>query len=1230
MILSAKNPRSAINKAYLKAKPARQGIDLFKKNLISLLDQIKEGESEEFHKSIIHSFLAETYYKPAHYINTKGRNDLVIHNGENSECTVGVIIEVKSPTNKSEMVRKDHLNNKAFHELLLYYLRERILLKNIEIKNLIITNVYEWFVFDANFFENNFGNDKKLIKKFQDFENGRLSGTKTDFFYKEIAEPAVKELLDRLDNKKLEFTYFSIKDFEKPLRNSDPKDDNKLIVLYKLLSPEHILKKPFSNDNNNLDRGFYHELLHIIGLNEVKDGSKRLIQRQAIEKRSSGSLIENIISHLISLDKISRLDNPKQYGTKKDEQLFNLALELSITWINRILFLKLLEAQLISYHKGDKSYAFLNVTKIKSYDDLNDLFFDVVARRVSERSDGLKKDYTFVPYLNSSLFEPTDLEHSCLFASQLSDNETLPILSSTVLKVESGKKRKGHLTALEYLLSFLDAYDFGAESKEEIQEENKTLINSAVLGLIFEKINGYKDGAFFTPGQITMYMAKEAIKATILQKFNSVKSWDCKNLDELFDKLASKEDKLEANEIINGITICDPAVGSGHFLVSALNEIIRIKSYLKVLFGRDNRTLRDYHVEVSNDELVVLNEEGEFFEYTPKNKESQRIQEALFHEKQRIIEKCLFGVDINSNSVKICRLRLWIELLKHSYYTEKSNYTELETLPNIDINIKCGNSLISRFPIDSDLKIALSKSKFKILDYRKAVESYQHAKDKEEKKEMENIISLIKRDFRTGIASTDPKLIKLNKTLYKLNQLGGTDELFELTEKEKKGRAKERKELEKEAISLQNYVDEIKNSIIYEHAFEWRFEFPEVLKEDGTFCGFDLIIGNPPYGVPIRGQERKYLIDNMGKVPDYEIYYWFIDLGNSLLKDKGKLSYIIPNSILFNVYASNYRLKLFDNWALDEILDCTNFNIFEDATVRNAIIHFTKTKKSNYLGYRKTKEISKFEDLVSEPLQSITKIAAEASNKNWGLIFSLSKDTIVLIEKIKKNSERVGDFFPEISQGLIAYDKYQGQSEDIIKNRVYHSNKKIDDSYKEWLYGEDITRYNVKWNGKEYINYCDGIANPRDQKFFTGNRLLIREITNPSIYAAYASEEYYNDPAIIIIKDNQKSSLDLYCLLGILNSKLASFYHFNSSPKATKGAFPKILVTDIKDFPIPINSDRILLEKLESLSKQATDLKNNGNSFSTDILDSEINQLVYKIYGLNNKEIEIIESAIKS
>ena len=586
-------PRKALNKAFLKVKPNRTEIEGFKTNLIALLDRTNDTESEEFHKNLVIDFLKKTYYDPNHYINTKGRNDLVIHNGNTAKSSVGVIIEAKKPTNKSEMITTKKLNAKAFQELVLYYLRERITHKNLEVKYLVATNINEWFIFDATLFDRLFAQNKNLVKQFTEFEGGRLADTKTDFFYKQIAEPFIADITSEI-----EFTYFNIQDYQKPLRNADKADDNSLIALFKLLSPEHLLKLPFTNDSNSLDKRFYSELLHIIGLTETKEGNKKLIERNKSGERHSGTILEDAIIQLDSLDKLSRLEKPSQFGSTIPERLFSVALELSITWINRILFLKLLEAQLITYHKGDKSYSFLNLDKIKTYDDLNSLFFQVLARKFKDRNDDVKKAFEKVPYLNSSLFEPTDIEQVTLFISNLKDDKKIPIISTTVLKNDQGKKRTGSLNTLEYLFEFLNAYDFSSEGSEDIQEDNKALINASVLGLIFEKINGYKDGSFFTPGFITMYMCRETIRKAVVQKFNETKKWKCKNIEDLYDKI---EDRKEANEIVNSIKICDPAVGSGHFLVSALNEMIAVKNDLKILQDRDGKRLKEYQVEVVND-----------------------------------------------------------------------------------------------------------------------------------------------------------------------------------------------------------------------------------------------------------------------------------------------------------------------------------------------------------------------------------------------------------------------------------------------------------------------------------------------------------------------------------------------------------------------------------------------------------------------------------------------------
>jgi len=1264
------NPRKALNKAFLKIKPNRNSIELFKKNLISLLDDINESESEEFHKNLVSDFLKNTYYNPEHFINTKGRNDLVIHNGKDAKSSVGVIIEAKKPTNKSEMIELSNLNKKAFQELVLYFLRERVSGNNLEIKYLIAANIYEWFIFDANVFEKHFAQNKNLIKQFNDFEEGRLSGKTTDFFYKEIAEPCIASLTTDIP-----FTHFDIRDYDKPLRNENKEDDNTLISLFKLFSPEHLLKLPFANDSNSLDKVFYSELLHIIGLTEIKDGSKKLIERKKDGDRNSGSLIESAISQIRSLDKLSRIEKVHNYGKDINERLFNVALELSITWINRILFLKLLEAQLIKYNRGDISFSFLNFDKVQNFDDLNSLFFSVLACKQNERDDDVKKLFSNVPYLNSSLFEPTELEQSCFFISQLKDSK-IPIINNTVFKDNTGKKKSGELNTLEYLFEFLNAYDFSSEGSENIQEDNKTLINASVLGLIFEKINGYKDGSFFTPGFITMYMCRETIRRAVVQKFNEAKGWQCQTIDDVYDKI---DDKKDANTVINSLKICDPAVGSGHFLVSSLNEIISIKSDLRILIDRQGKTLRDYHIEVVNDELIVTDDDGNLFEYNPKNKESQRIQEALFHEKETIIENCLFGVDINSNSVKICRLRLWIELLKNAYYKSDINNNELETLPNIDINIKCGNSLVSRHSLDIDIKEALRKVKnWSIESYRDAVMSYRNAQSKDEKRKMEKLISDIKSDFSNKASANNKDLKRLENLKGKLFELNNQMELFERSKAEKIERDKELKKIKDEIESIENKLTNIENNKIYDNAFEWRFEFPEVLNDDGDFIGFDVVIGNPPY---IKVQELDYLFIDYCKEKyltawkRIDISILFIEVSNNILRGCGLNGFITSNQFLTAEYGRKMRQFFLDEAKIIKMIDFGDLPIFQEALTYVSIFILGKgiTEKFDYCKVEKLDqkidtlpcinifrsslddeawilENEKTNELLFKFKNSFTPLSMYA--KCWYGIIS-GADDILLFEKDQIVNIESEILLPIIrAQDCIRYGNSDPSKYiiypyiEVDGNTILIDEEVLKDKYpKAYQYLSNFKKQlsSRKDSRKEFGDTGNWYALIRFGKYSTFHQPKIvtpGEVKNNKFCLDVTGSGYSG--ARVFGITSESDGVDLKILLGILNSKLIEFFLHSVAP-LKQGGYYSYSTTFIDSIPLPNNinncdSDNIkeLLSTVDLLLHNNKEIKTMGSDTDKTIiirdnqlLEQKIDALVYKLYNLIEDEIQIIEDSFK-
>lgn len=1220
-------PRQALNKAYLKQKPERKAIEAFKAALIGMLDHAKAGESEEYHKNLVSTFLKDSGFTPAHYINTKGRNDLVIHTGKDAESPVGVIIEAKRPGNAAEMPKPDDLRCKALNEVLLYYLRERIGAQNIALKHLVITDLHQWYIFDAATWEKPVAQDKALVKRFQEFEAGRLAGRQTDFFYKEVASP----FFDALDTE-LPVVYFTLDSYNKILRNADKKDDAPLIALHKLLSPQHLLKLPFANDSNSLDRVFYAELLHLIGLEEVKEKSKWLIGRKPAERRDRASLLEATITQLESLDKLERVDRLHSYGATREEQLFQVALELCITWVNRVLFLKLLEAQVVTYHGGSKAHTFLHSGRVRNYDDLNSLFFQVLARKPQDRSAGMAERFGQVPYLNSSLFEPTELEHRTLFISNLEDERPMPLHKATVLKDDRLKRLSGSLPALDYLFRFLDAYDFTSEGGEEVQEENKRLINASVLGLIFEKINGYKDGSFFTPGFITMYMCREALRPAVLQRFNKAFEAEgkqpCADLDELRDRIETgREARTAANALINSLRICDPAVGSGHFLVSALNELIAIKSELGILSHRNGDRVRHQRIAVENDELVVYDEEeGSLFEYRvgPDGRasaERQQLQETLFHEKQTLIEQCLFGVDINPNSVKICRLRLWVELLKHTYYLPGTQ--ELETLPNIDINIKCGNSLIHRFALDADLTPALRRSKWTMDSYRLAVDHYRHAEDKTQKREMERLIESIKGDFQVGISQESKAVRDLNKAkneyylAYEKAQLFDGDGKPRLTRKQEEHRRK----LEAKINTLTQVVDDLKNNVLFTNAFEWRFEFPEVLDDDGRFTGFDVVIGNPPY-LRVRGGPKAEVefYRNAYQVSQnqFDLFHLFIERAFQLVQQGGHVALIIPNTLLANANCERLRGFILDQCVIKEITDVREF-VFEDVGVEVAMIFLQSGAKPSTGQYHEARDgvVSHVHDFDQKTFW-----------ENRGLNFTVTLDRVGqgLFEKVESGSVRVGSRY-EVMTGIKEYQVGKGkppQSSDQVENRVYNSNTALNATYRPELRGKNLYRFGFSWTD-EYISYGPWLAEPRQPRFFEGRRIVLRQIPgNGSLVAAYVEKPFIVDQTAFVLLSDELDEGQLFLDLAMLNSKLCYWYFMNVNNEFDV-LFPKIKAKEVKVLPLP-NHGMSGGENIPEVVRQVIASPLDSTSRASHL--ANIDALVYQLYDLTAEEIAMVEAAV--
>lgn len=1232
--------------------PSEEEIIRFKKELKSLVGKVEIidkrpiDETEEHLKTDLRDFLMHSVYSREEYsINTKGKIDLAIYLGKNTDENIGVLIEAKRPNNKNEMISHDNLNRKAFLEVILYYFDEIKKSKNNDLKYILITNVLDWYVININDFERLI-NTPAFEKSYNKIKGEEKNNP---FFYAEI-----KGLIETLVTE-LPCIHFNIKEYEEFSKKDTPANRKKIINLYKILSPNFLLKKQIQNDSNKLNTNFYKELLHIIGVEEVPEGGKNIIKRK--QNRDNGSFLENTINILETEDSLRKFTHLYPECKTKEDKIYTIALELVLTWINRILFLKLLEGQLLSYHKENQNdYKFLNPKKINDFDEIYKLFHQVLARNYNERTEQIKKKYGFVPYLNSSLFEISEIEDLAIKINSLDDNLTIPVFDKTKTDF------KGHqLNPLEYLLEFLNAYTFGSEKGDET--DNEKLINASVLGNIFEKINGYKDGSFYTPGFITHYMCKETIERAVVQKFNEVKGWNCEDFTDLCNKNLD-ENLNETNSIIDSIKICDPAVGSGHFLVSALNQMIVIKHELKVLVEDKTATkwkrLKGVAICIVNDELDVKID-GDNFKYNPKNLESQIIQKALFEEKQTVIENCLFGVDINSNSVKICRLRLWIELLKNAYYI-KGNDGEpdyLETLPNIDINIKCGNSLISRFELDADLKEALKKSNLSINAYKNAVSKYKNAVNKSEKRELEELINEVKNNFKTTFdGKIRDRLSKVigeyeneKNRLYILEQLNGS---LKKVEKDNLKILKDKSE------DAKREKEEILDNKIYSNAFEWRFEFPEVLNDIGDFVGFDAVIGNPPY---IRHEEIKDIKPYLEK--DFKIFNstadiltYFFELGNNILRTNGRLTFIVSNKFFKVSYGEKLRAYLIKNILLEQIIEFDKLNIFESATVKSAIVQFQKMQlPDNNLDLSFT-----YADIPETPLNLADSVMALGKKYNQSLfngqqwIFQ-SEGFQAISKKIEEYGTPLSEWNIEISRGLLTGLNEAFIIDEEAKNKILEENINAESIIKPLFKGREIEKYfsvssksyiiatfpSLKLKIENYPSIKNHLLNFGKSKLEQSGNLGSRKKTSNQWFETQDATAYWSEfgkPKIIWKRIGSKLrfcydesgtyTLDSTCiatgkhlkyLVGILNSKLIEFELNRFSPKTGTGdLIISVQALSPLRIPIPTEDEE---KQINKLVDNAIFQKNLGNG-SIEI-EQKIDLLVYKLYDLYYEEVLLID-----
>ncbi|WP_414736081.1 Eco57I restriction-modification methylase domain-containing protein [Helicobacter pylori] len=712
-----------------------------------------------------------------------------------------------------------------------------------------------------------------------------------------------------------------------------------------------------------------------------------------------------------------------------------------------------------------------------------------------------------------------------------------------------------------------------------------------------------------------------------------------KSVARKIDRNFSDQKAKEYLQLLLTLRICDPAVGSGHFLVSALNEMVWIAYELGLIASLYRHSLR-----LENDEIIIHHTKtNEIFNYTKAHSENDphhQIQKELFELKKSIIENCLFGVDINPNSCEITKLRLWIELLKYSYYIfeEGKNTNALETLPNIDINIKCGNSLIFNFPLNSKLTIGQTLEfsrnlKAEIKEYKNSVMFYKEGLG-EKAKILQNIAKL-----KSLIINYFIEQHQANKHLKEtlkafINEYG--DEIFDistafgmemlkiarknnyrfnptLTKKQPSPIGVEANRLLIKIKECYETLENLKNS----KTLEWRFEFPEVLNDEGDFLGFDCIIGNPPYMQVKKGLYSSIFYPfsegkDIGKQNTYKI---FIELGFNLTKQKGLISLITQSSIMCDCSAQFTRELLLKYCQIHYFVEFNKKQkLFSNVIQGVCILEFLKDRPSkehafkiainntqiqmNQIQYEQIKqdEILKFFPLYEIPL--------------------IKSGEMEIVRKIKTDKILLRDLLEKSLQGninTIHLKDIQDQKE--TNGRIYK--------------GANCHRYFLD---TQYLFAKDNqITQQIFEKNYYQNIIVTQNITG-------TSDAYRIHANLIEVKNQEMLFLDTcnlsYCkerehakfLVGLLNSRLLDWLFRKTSTNNHVNLY------ELETLPIPqiTKSNKPTADKITDGVKQILALKEKDPKANTQELEKEIDALVYQLYNLTDEEIKTIEEGIKS
>jgi hypothetical protein len=868
--------------------------------------------------------------------------------------------------------------------------------------------------------------------------------------------------------------------------------------------------------------------------------------------------------------------------------------EYSQTLLDRLMFLYFIQKK--GWLNANKNFLFDHFKKGYSTSPDKQTFYSEIVLRVFQKlaiSEELYTDLGVIPFLNGGLFEINDWEPS------------LKIRNKTFAKM------------FKYLF---EHYNFTV--REDTAMDMEVAIDPEMLGKVFENLilTLEKDpktdlrkstGSYYTPRVIVHYMCQQSLKEYLIE--NAAREEKTKR--DKFEKLITlnpaeqltEEEKYwlksafthaeaaQIKHLILSCRVCDPAVGSGAFVVGMLHDML---SVIK---------LCDY-ISSGEKEIQKPNYDYEL--------------------KRKIIEHCLYGVDIQEQAVRICELRLWLSLVVDY------NGTDIPPLPNLSYRIRQGNSLIDQMfghNVNLNVKQGTERGE-KIKQLIDAIQNDKHAyfyeSDAVKKRKADLKIMAKQCDLATLYLTMRKHYVaelfesKFSKGLF------GEYKLKKVEEDERDTLKKEIKELDRIVFLAKNTKDKLlaiergklRDTEQLKHlvqTFVWKLDFAEVFREKD---GFDVIVANPPYLNAKQFPELKDLLNQKYDSPygSYDIYIVFMELGILLINDKGIQSLITSNKFLLADYGARLRKFLREHASIKSFIDLADCTRVFEALVSPAISIISRGKTtlsdSIKIGVLKGNEFNDIKD--GYLLETKVKVIQKEINAPFDIYVKSSSNLI--LSKIEQNS------LPLKSLGLVRtgimgfnYWSLEPFIKDIPGNNKEGMIKMLTNSHIEpfrFLHGKEITLYKNRYTNPK-ININCKLINDSTREFFLTKKVAMRGVAMHTT-AAWDNE---GQALLVAVHGFAPEQIDGMYVTALLNSELFDWLHKIKfyAARIPKGSL-RYPISFWESLPI-IQIDKNREKKINALSIEimvSKDIKKIA------VLKQKINEEVFDIYKINKNELK--------